>query len=185
MKTGLAFAALLLSSTAPAALTTLDFEGLAHNVNLTTQYASLGATFTSTDTFSSIRNTPGFESYPARSGQTVVTTKTLGLTTIAFSHNVDEVSVWVLSPQTFGAKLTAYGAGGGVVATATNPTNAAYRQLRVLGVSAAIRSVTIQAPAGFAVIDDLSFTAAPVPEPASLATLGLGAFGLLRRRLKG
>lgn len=167
-------------------MTTLDFENLEHTALLSTQYASLGATFTDADTAAAKRPGVGFNfvNYPPRSGDTLITSKFTGLIDVAFSHDVSEVSLWFVSRATFGGKLLAYDATGGLLTsfqlTGIDPN---YRQIAVS--VGGIRKITFQAPAGFAVMDDLSFTAAPVPEPASLAALALGGAAFVRRRRRG
>ncbi len=104
--------------------------------------------------------------------------------TITFSNFVNQVSIFASGGVFQGTfVMSAYGAGNTFLGASLVNTNAG--QWGLVGVNTganAIDHVTLTEVSGatFFVYDDLS----AVPEPATMAVLGLGAAALLRRRRK-
>jgi hypothetical protein len=80
--------------------------------------------------------------------------------------------------------FTGLGTSGGL-ATETFTTSVNFGTQNITHIAVvADWSDTSTGSTGLAFVDDVSFSASPVPEPASMAALGLGALALIRRRKK-
>ncbi|RYG47171.1 PEP-CTERM sorting domain-containing protein [bacterium] len=161
--------------------TTLNFDSLGLFATLTTQYSDQGITFAPTSV-----KTVGFYNssyYPPHSGTSVVGPGNLaGVLTATLAAPADEFSFWYsaangIQVQLFKNNVLVGTKTGGEVLFANallSLNGVSYDSFAIVG--------TEPTQPDFYTIDDLSYNTQAVPEPATMAFLGLGGLALLRRR---
>jgi hypothetical protein len=149
---------------------TADFDGITAGTALTNQYAADGVTFTGADV---VVGSPS-----AISGLNVA--KATGTTiTGTLSKYADTVSFYYYKTTSSDLEFTAYDSYGDEIGfNSVNYKNGWFTM--GVGPGDQISSFTITGDSGSFQIDDL--TLEPVPEPASMAALGVGLLALRRRK---
>lgn len=194
---GIAAAALVAASVWPvsgahAATTTIDFEGsgapccFALTSPLSNAYAGLGVNFSGVGgTGGYILNQSGGFGFNAHSGTDFLAFNTSqkgisGVEDISLSTPVSAVSIWAADRYGSVVSLSAYDAGGALLASASITGSSNWQQLSVSGVG--IASVRLSGGQVYAV-DDLAFTGAvPEPEVYAMVLGGLAVMGVMARR---
>jgi hypothetical protein len=185
--------------TGEARATVIDFEGLDDGTAVTSQYDSLGVTFSGATAITAGMSLNEYE-FPPHSGTNVVFDDG-GPITITFASAVNQVGGYF----TYSEPLTiiGYGKSGSILETVTSAfsSNLALsgdpgsspNEFLQLTSSSGFYSVVIEAdPLGSSfTLDDLTFTASPqnlpLPEPATFLLFANGLFGVffcLRKRLQ-
>ena len=161
-------ALVLLSNVVHAAPTTLNFDDVSGGTLLNTAYAGLGVTFNSTATViaggGGVTSQPNFAS---GSGNTRTTLE------FVFENYGTSIAAYNVTQSSF--TLSAYDASGLLLGSGTT-SDFGPRGFVALTNIGQIKSARFTS-SGLYGIDDLSFEAVPraeVPEPGSLALLGLG-----------
>ena len=192
--TFLALVAILLSPMAANAVPiTIDFDDLADNTVLTDQYAALGVTFSAFEDGAATDSVVGaFTNVSSPNVWSNCSPTICGdradVLRIDFAFLVGSLMWYTDTAGSQQPIFNAYGQGGAlletVIATATNQGNFALTSFSSSGIS----YVELLQPSDFwgYLIDDLSFEATSVPEPGTLALLGIGLLGMgaARRRKK-
>lgn len=196
MKNTLLLAAtLLLTSSGIAGATTISFETGApalfnQTTPLTGEFKKTGAFFSGNGggIAGSILDQASAFGINARTGNDFLAFNTLNTgngDTVSFATPVDTVSLFIGDGLSGNFTLTAFD-GKSVIGTDVKTSQAGdYTKLSFSGAN--ITSISFMSSNLSAyVVDDLSFAAAPVPEPSTFALLGSGLAGLaaLRRRFR-
>ncbi len=105
---------------------------------------------------------------------------------MTFGNNVTDISMdFAGSADPASCGLFAYDAGGTMLSAVTGTVTTGQFTLSLAGLTGANRvAVTFGDFNDWVGIDNINYTAQAVPEPASMAALGLGVAALLRRRRK-
>jgi len=177
----IAFGAATLAQAVPV---TIDFEGYGPGTLITNEYAGLGVTFSS----ASISNytccgTPTATLVTATDGGDSGRT---GFLDIFFSLAVSGVSLGYDNYGSFaGGSLQAFDSGDNLLETLVH-TSAADNALEFMSFSSSnIAKIVVTSPGGtgwLVAIDNLTFDSNSVPEPDSLALLGVALLGLVGSR---
>ncbi len=151
---------------------TADFDSLSDGTAVGSAYAADGITFSG----ATVKNV-GVGAY---SGTNVAKSST-GLITATFSKTADTVSFRYIKTVNAALTVTVYDLNDEVVSTSTLGKNSKgtwkYNSIQTGDIYS---KITIAGTANAFSVDD--FTVAPVPEPASMAALGVGLLALRRRK---
>lgn len=181
------FGALLIvlgvAQSALATITTLTFDEFSSGTDITNQYAGVGVTVSGATALLATSSP-----WSANSGANLAYSKT-GLMTFVFNSaitgNVQTVSLYISGD--LGSGFEAFDSGGGLLALgfSPSPSDNEFFSITSLGNPIASFVAGIGQGGGTYGIDTLTFVStAAVPEPISLALLGLGlaAMAVTRRR---
>ena len=186
----------LLVGSFQASAATINFDGtgapccFSYTAPLTNYYSDLGITFSGIGGMGgSILNQSGGFGFNALSGTDFLAFNTSSGTgyqeRISFSDLQTSVSIYIASVTNQTATLSAYNRGGRLIDSVSLSPSSAWQQLTVSG--SAIGSVVIQGPNQYFALDNLSFvpqSTSSVPEPTTVALLGLGLIGFAASRRK-
>jgi hypothetical protein len=163
--------------------TVITFEGLAEGASVTNQYQADGVVFGPAGSPGVILQFPDYNyvGYPAHSGINVVYSPTTGLIEAdASGANFTSAGAWYSTPDS--VTLNAYDSSNNLLATSTVGSD--YGSSQFFSVSAPnIAYVQFVGDANFYTIDDFTFTTTTVPEPSTMALMGIGAVALVGRRI--
>jgi hypothetical protein len=163
----------------PAYATLVDFEGPISYTTVTTQWAGLGVNFTGGGTILSYPDY-NYLGYPPHSYDNVVYEAVDGIFEAIFDTPVSIATIWyTLGTGTL--KMAGYDSADNFIVSATATlSNYGFNDQMGIGYGGGLKRIVFSGTPNFFTVDDLEFST--VPEPASLAVLGLGAMALLCRR---
>ena len=178
------------SCATPAMATTINFDDVgapclfANQTPLTNQYSSLGVNFNGVGgNPMEVLNQCGNFGFNARSGENFLAynlaapTANSELLSFTLGTNINSVSIWGASNQSGTMQLLGYDALNNLIASSSAFNGSTSWQQLSLASNQVFDTVRLVTTLNYGGFDDLEFTTS-VPEPGTLALLGLGFAGL-------